>query len=423
MFALWLLATTMITAFTLLPQPTFAQPVPCRPGVPCIQVHPNKAPAATSVQVTGSGWDAGDTIDLSFSTAPNTILTKAQVNPDGTFTFSLTPPNVAPGSSYFVDALAEKGNQTAQVPFEVTASSHLIPSTMLFPWDKNNPAFTFSGAPHGWKGMKNPPNNRCQPVPLAVASGLDFGTGRSDNQPIVAVLGGKVVYTNPHVDGQLRGVVIIDHGHGFYTQYWHLNRVNQSLQNVSIPQGTVIGLSGWAPDKHGNHINHLHLEFSRTGRDISPYGLTPVSAHGLTINGYTAWSLVRSDGKTGFNYQGTLTLGKPHPIPTTYDAVTGDHCNKAKVQEYRGDRLTIVAGNIKMKSTNTARNPLVAQISLDGIGHSQRDLVLRRTNASTLPRFNFGPLTDHQSFSGEAECLFPKAQTAGSSLPASIPHV
>jgi hypothetical protein len=139
-------------------------------------------------------------------------------------------------------------------------------------------------------------------------SGVDFGFPQ--NTDVLAVAPGTVLYTG-YVDGQIRNAVVIDHGGGFITEYWHLNAIDPSIiPGVRVPSGAVIGKSGWSPDQNGNPIYHLHLEFRQyTSTPVaSPLGNTPLSANGMSIDGYTIWTFTDPNGQ-GLNYQGTMTQG------------------------------------------------------------------------------------------------------------------
>ncbi len=86
---------------------------------PCMSVSPTQGPPGTTVTVTASGWKSGDVVDISLSTSVS-VLTKATVAGDGTFTTSFTVPVNAVTGSQFVNAKDETTGQTAQASFTVT---------------------------------------------------------------------------------------------------------------------------------------------------------------------------------------------------------------------------------------------------------------------------------------------------------------
>lgn len=87
---------------------------------PSITVNPTQGTPSTAITVTGSSWTSGDVIDISLSTSVS-VLTKATVANDGTFSASFTVPNNAATGSQFVTAKDETTGQTAQASFTVTS--------------------------------------------------------------------------------------------------------------------------------------------------------------------------------------------------------------------------------------------------------------------------------------------------------------
>ncbi len=83
-----------------------------------ITVKPTQGPPGTVVTVTGSGWTPGNVVDISLSSSV-TILTKATVAGDGTFTTSFAVPENAATGQQFVDAKDETTGETAQASFTV----------------------------------------------------------------------------------------------------------------------------------------------------------------------------------------------------------------------------------------------------------------------------------------------------------------
>lgn len=92
--------------------------------------------------------------------------------------------------------------------------------------------------------------------------GTDFGGGVG--APIIAPAAGVVVMATPLV---VRGnVVILDHGWGVYTGYWHLSQINVEA-GQQVQAGEVIGLLGATGLVTGAH---LHWEMWVQGVQVNP---------------------------------------------------------------------------------------------------------------------------------------------------------
>jgi len=182
------------------------------------------------------------------------------------------------------------------------AASVTVP-TIALPWDKSlNGTIPFTGGPHA--GL----NPSCAAEPVGSMSGVDFGF--PENTDVLAVTSGRVIYAKDYGDGQIRNAVMIDHGGGFITEYWHLNSIDPSIvPGVWVSAGSLLGKSGWSPDKDGNKSIHLHLEFRQytSPPSADPLGNIPYPAQGLSIDGYTIWTFVDSKSGNGLNYEGTMT--------------------------------------------------------------------------------------------------------------------
>ena len=169
-----------------------------------------------------------------------------------------------------------------------------------------------------------------------------------------------------------------------------MNSVYSFLKGLPISKGTTIGLSGWSPCSYcsDGKSHHLHLEFRTSGSSVSPYGLTPYSANGISIDGYQAWSItLASNSQIAFNYQGTLTRGS-----VVRKAITW--CNQSayewdSVYGYTWHAIDTTA----LTSTNHARTVVSISVSMPGIGntsgnnnnplHPQRNLDVRLINGYT----------------------------------------
>ena len=99
-------------------------------------------------------------------------------------------------------------------------------------------------------------------------TGWDYGMGPPDT--ILAAADGVVTFAGNSDDGCATPAraVIIDHGNGYRSLYWHLHSIAvESGQTVA--RGEVIGVAGETGCAIGAH---LHLQIQYLGRDVDPYG-------------------------------------------------------------------------------------------------------------------------------------------------------
>jgi murein DD-endopeptidase MepM/ murein hydrolase activator NlpD len=93
-------------------------------------------------------------------------------------------------------------------------------------------------------------------------SGTDFRA--KNNTPIIASNSGIVrIAQNRFYAGNS---IIIDHGHGVYSCYFHLNKMNFKVGDF-IKKGEVLGLSGNTGRSTGPH---LHFAFRIHGIQVDP---------------------------------------------------------------------------------------------------------------------------------------------------------
>ena len=207
------------------------------------------------------------------------------------------------------------------------------PLNMYMPWDdRDGRKHTYNSGPH----EASITDWNCVLRDVANMSALDLGM--PEDTPVLAVAGGTVVL-HEYVTG-IGNRVGIDHGSNFSSEYWHLSSIHSSISmNQRIAQGTLLGYSGTAGSGP-----HLHLDFRRLPNR------TPYSAHGISIDRYTAWTYIDSDGK-GFNYQGTLLPRRA--ITSTYKY---KECNNVLVKRWITDPITdtITAGD--KQKVITSRN-------------------------------------------------------------------
>ena len=98
--------------------------------------------------------------------------------------------------------------------------------------------------------------------PSSYHSGQDFGADKGT--PVMAPITGTVALAEPL---QVRGnAIILDHGLGVLTGYWHLSRIDVEVGQVVSP-GQVIGLVGNSGLSTGPH---LHWELQVLGTPVDP---------------------------------------------------------------------------------------------------------------------------------------------------------
>lgn len=102
-------------------------------------------------------------------------------------------------------------------------------------------------------------------------NGVDYKTGAG--MPILAVAPGKVVYRYYNTDGSQGTVdsgLIIDHGNGYTTSYWHMDPIKVN-KGDTVQAGQVVGLSGNIGRSSGPHL-HFGLKLADSGKSVDPYG-------------------------------------------------------------------------------------------------------------------------------------------------------
>jgi murein DD-endopeptidase MepM/ murein hydrolase activator NlpD len=99
-------------------------------------------------------------------------------------------------------------------------------------------------------------------------TGWDYAMRPPD--PVLAAAPGVVVFAGSSDDGcpTPAGAVIIDHGNGYRTLYWHLNAVNVE-RGQQVERAEQIGIAGETGCAIGPH---LHFQVQYLGRDVDPYG-------------------------------------------------------------------------------------------------------------------------------------------------------
>ncbi len=174
------------------------------------------------------------------------------------------------------------------------ANTYKVPA-MRLPWDRSLTNIPLTGGPHAGNSQHD-----CTSENVSQQSGVDFGLFYGTD--VLAVAQGTVFLAGPNSGPEGPYVVGINHGNNFATEYWHLSWINPAISvGTFVTQGMLLGKSG----QPKNGAPHLHLEF-RTG---PPNFYTPVSAHGMPIDGYMIWTYVNPSSGKGYNYEGTMTRG------------------------------------------------------------------------------------------------------------------
>lgn len=93
-------------------------------------------------------------------------------------------------------------------------------------------------------------------------SGTDFKA--ANNTPIIASNSGIVSISQDRFYSG--NSIVIDHGHGVYSCYFHLNKMNFKVGDF-VKKGEVIGLSGDTGRVTGPH---LHYAFRINGTQVNP---------------------------------------------------------------------------------------------------------------------------------------------------------
>jgi murein DD-endopeptidase MepM/ murein hydrolase activator NlpD len=96
--------------------------------------------------------------------------------------------------------------------------------------------------------------------------GWDYAAAPPDMA--LAAADGEVVFAGNADDGCATQAVILDHGNGYRTLYWHLARVNVSIGDRAV-RSQPIGMVGESGCVTGPH---LHFGVQYLGRNTDPYG-------------------------------------------------------------------------------------------------------------------------------------------------------
>ncbi len=94
-------------------------------------------------------------------------------------------------------------------------------------------------------------------------NGLDYAV--PTGTPLYAAAAGKVILRYDYEGG-----LILDHGNGYRTVYWHMDRIIVNL-NQQVADGQLLGWSDNRGQSTGPHL-HFVLRLSALSRDVDPYG-------------------------------------------------------------------------------------------------------------------------------------------------------
>jgi murein DD-endopeptidase MepM/ murein hydrolase activator NlpD len=99
-------------------------------------------------------------------------------------------------------------------------------------------------------------------------TGWDYGMGPPD--AVLAAADGVVTFAGNSDDGCATAAraVIIDHGNGYRTLYWHLSSIAVEA-GQQVARGQELGVAGESGCAIGSH---LHFQVQYLGRDVDPYG-------------------------------------------------------------------------------------------------------------------------------------------------------
>ncbi len=96
--------------------------------------------------------------------------------------------------------------------------------------------------------------------------GWDYAVGAPE--PALAAADGEVVFAGNADDNCATTAVVIDHGNGYRTLYWHLSATRVQI-GQRVTAGEIVGITGASGCAYGEH---LHFGVQYLGRNTDPYG-------------------------------------------------------------------------------------------------------------------------------------------------------
>lgn len=233
-----------------------------------------------------------------------------------------------------------------EVAGDPIVSAVTIPSGWKMPWASGS-TYAFTGGPHSTSSLSS-----CTQVSVSGMSGIDFALNYNE---VLGVADGTLRDWGDNGTSAPAGKwVIIDHGNGWTTRYWHLSSIDAAIQGMTkgkdfLSQGRLLGKSG-----NAGTGAHLHLEHRYDG--------IANSWHGQLLDGYRVRTMtMQANATLALNYQGTLTRGTE-----TTSSINYAFCNNAAVTRWSGATTTIEAGaSTGVSSTNTRRTVNQTNVIVD----------------------------------------------------------
>jgi murein DD-endopeptidase MepM/ murein hydrolase activator NlpD len=142
-------------------------------------------------------------------------------------------------------------------PFLHLPLDRMYPITSFF--DHDAPFLQQNGSIDTYRGDQNPT------LSYDGHDGWDYAA--RPPTPVLAAASGNVVFAGSADDNCGALAVIVDHGNGYRTLYWHLDEIMAQIGPVD--RGAQIGTVGASGCATGPH---LHFQVQFLGRDTDPYG-------------------------------------------------------------------------------------------------------------------------------------------------------
>ncbi len=145
-------------------------------------------------------------------------------------------------------------------PFLIRPMTKAAMVTSFF--DHDNPLLSQNGSLLSYWGQKT------NTLYYDGHSGWDYALKAPDL--VLAAAGGKVVFADYSNDGcaTYAQAVILEHGNGYRTFYWHLSEIRVQA-GEQVQPGTILGVAGESGCAIGPH---LHFQVQYLGRDVDPFG-------------------------------------------------------------------------------------------------------------------------------------------------------
>jgi hypothetical protein len=147
-------------------------------------------------------------------------------------------------------------------PFLTRPMDRPFPVTSFF--DHNSPFLVQNGSLDTFWGRQEMDRS----IAYDGHTGWDFAMAPPER--ILAAAPGSVIFAGNSDDGCATPAraVILDHGNGYRTLYWHLSRVDVATGDL-VERGQPLGIAGSTGCSTGPH---LHLQVQYLGRDVDPFG-------------------------------------------------------------------------------------------------------------------------------------------------------